>query len=327
MKDERAFNRYWVPFVALVGTAMLRNNPAAMSGTNPAAHAHELKLLVFFLLYVTAHMQPRSNTAPAAKPDSVMQVLFMVDRIHKAVGLSLVSFKQLARMRDMLRRRFVRRHGEEALKKKQKAPILYPLLCRLLAVSSFVVNSTTTWSATSLGGISMVAIICLLYSTGFRKAEVVSDPEGYRPLSFGSLRWHLRGRWYAEPPLDLLRSLTPLDYVQITPNQSKCDFTAEVWGNKPIFLWYDHLPGNACAALAKLEVAAVVRGEHNRNNTPLFIDDSRAGVTSSKATRLLFLMLLAAGVTRKVAGFFSWHSFRISLATRLHRSRARPAEI
>eukprot|EP00965_Chrysotila_dentata_P045903 1525738-Pleurochrysis_carterae.AAC.1 len=49
------------------------------------------------------------------------------------------------------------------------------------------------------------------------------------------------------------------DRCEVSPRQSKCDATGEVWGDRPIALAYLDMPGNAAKALAHLELLIVLR--------------------------------------------------------------------
>eukprot|EP00965_Chrysotila_dentata_P044937 1493032-Pleurochrysis_carterae.AAC.1 len=51
-----------------------------------------------------------------------------------------------------------------------------------------------------------------------------------------------------------LHTLAPGDRCEVSPRQSKCDATGEVWGDRPIALAYADVPGNAPKALARLEL-------------------------------------------------------------------------
>jgi hypothetical protein len=327
-KDESSWNRYWVPITEFFNTASVRRpRDGGRTFTGAAAVDNETKLLCFALLLVMATMRPRSKSSPAAKPSSAVDVLLAVRRMHAYLGYVMVPFRAVYEMLRGLRRRFVQRHGHEALLVRRKRPISYDMLRMLLEVTAVSLPGGRTWHRNSLLGVSTAAMICLLYSGGFRKAEIVSGPEGCMPLLFSSLTWHLGGVTYAAtPPAKKLRFPQSGDYVAVAPRVSKCDITGEIWGDKPVYLHYiEGQVGNAFLALAKLELAAGVAGE-DRFSTPLFIDNAKQGVSAYLAVCILTALLEATvGVTE--AFFFTWHSFRISLATRLHKAKCSDSDV
>ena len=121
-----------------------------------------------------------------------------------------------------------------------------------------------------------------------------------------------------DPTESRLRSLREGWFVEVWPRQSKCDCTGEVWGDKKIILHWGNEIDNPAAALAALELALPVHGEARRA-IALFVDDAGSPVTPARADRTLRSLLLAV-VAPATAATFSWHSFRISFATRLQRA-------
>ena len=110
------------------------------------------------------------------------------------------------------------------------------------------------------------------------------------------------------------------------PRESKCDLTGEIWGDKPSYHHYADQLGNAFAALARLELRVQVKGNEARRATPLFLDNERRPVSPSLANLILDAMLLTF-LTTSVAFRYTWHSFRIGLATRLHRADVSDSDI
>ena len=112
--------------------------------------------------------------------------------------------------------------------------------------------------------------------------------------------------------------------MNVFPRQSKCDFTGEIWGDKPTVHHWSPAPGNAFAALAKLELNYPVHG-HERATFPLFSENDGTPVSETRASRLLDAMLkIILGAA--LATHYTWHSFRHGLATRLRKAGC-PADI
>jgi hypothetical protein len=313
-KDEGIWTRYWRPITQLFGTSELRDFPNAVNGSDPVAHTREVRLLCYALILVGCMMKPRSKQDRAAKVSSWFQVLLSVRRMHLRLQIAMVPLKFVREVLKGLVQIFIQTHGAEALLPKRKAPIPFSVFIKLTAVETVRIGSRV-WNANSTLGVSTLAMICLLWSTGFRKAEIVDNARGTH-LRRSSLKWCIAGRLVESPSIAQLQSLKEgCDYVEVWPRQSKCDATGEVWGDKKIFLAYYNTPGNACAALARLEMEVPVEAK-DRECTPLFIDDDGSAVTASLAVLILHSMLCSIGES---SYFYTWHSFRISLATRLGR--------
>ena len=205
--------------------------------------------------------------------------------------------------------------------------MFYKQLVGLLAVVSVLLPGGYLWEADSLLGSSTLAMICICYGSGFRKAEITTYDARSTPLTFASLVWHLDGTDYTDyPPERLLTHPTQLCYVAVYPRESKCDFTGEIWGDKPSYHHYSDQVGNAFAALARLEIRARVQGNEARRSTPLFLDNDRNPVSPSFANLILDAMLLTF-LSSWMAFRYTWHSFRIGLATRLHRAGVSDSDI
>ena len=296
-------------------TDEVRDYPEAATGADVKLKRREERLMCYALIMICSLMRPRSNSSPAAKPSSAFQVLLAVQRVHRHLGAHMVSLNCVRPTLKGLYQKFIDTHGIEALRVQQKHPISYDILTKLLRVKSVALGRQGTWSADDLQGVSTRAVICLLYTTGFRKAEVVRTPLNSH-LTRSSVTWVISGHKISNGPsaIELMRLRTS-DYCVILPNLSKCDATGEVWGHKPIFLPYRDEPGNACHALALLERVAPC-AERQRGFTPLFSDNDGVLMTPSKAINILNA-LLCTFMHDSQASSYSWHSFRIGLATRL----------
>jgi hypothetical protein len=217
---------------------------------------------------------------------------------------------------------FIREHGPEALIPRRKAPLTFSIFQALIALQSVTVGSMR-WSSDSVLGVSTIAMMCLLWSSGFRKAEIVDNAKGSY-LTRASLRWFINGTYVSTPnALHFQQMREGVSYVEVWPKQSKCDATGEIWGGQKTFHTYHKRPGNCCAALAALEQRFPVEASE-RDQTALFIGNDGQPVRADFAARLLAAMLVAIGVSSFI---YTWHSFRISLATRLGRANCPDSKI
>ena len=323
-KDMGHWNQYWEPICRLFNTESIRDAPGAATGSDVVAQECDIKLIVFAFILIMAVMQPKKKSSPAAQPRSGFQVLLGVRRVHMALGVTLVSLKYVRSTLRGLLLRFVRVHGHDALVPDRKWPIPHGLFVRLLRLT-VVVFGSTRWTADSLFGKSTLAMICLLYASGFRKAEITCHSTELTYLTRSSLKWVIHGVGHLDPTEAILRSAGPGCYVEAWPRQSKCDITGEIWGGHATFHFWSPEEGNAFRALADLELARPVHGVERRL-FPLFCENDGSPVSETRAARLLDAMLLML-VSSTMAYHYTWHSFRRSLATRLRKANCPPETI
>ena len=224
-------------------TEEVRDFPTAAAGTDPQLRMREERLLCYALMMILLLMRPRSNKSPAPKPSSAFQILLAVQRVHRHLGAQMVSLRCVRPTLKGLYQRFIDTHGAEALKVQQKRPMSYEILSRLLMVESVPLGHHERWQAADLQGLSTVAVICLLYTTGFRKAEVVKTPLNSF-LTRYSITWVVGGYTIKDPSFADLGRLQRSDYCIVLPELSKCDATGEIWGHKPIYLPFRDELGN-----------------------------------------------------------------------------------
>ena len=323
VKDMGHWNQYWEPICRLFNTRSIRDAPGAATGADVDAQDGDVTLLCFALILIMTVMQPRKKSSPAAQPQSGFQVLLAISRIHKLLGVIMVPLKFIRiTLRGMLQR-FVRVHGHEALVPDRKWPMSHRIFTQLLTLSCAKCGSGT-WQSSSLLGVSTLAMICLLYASGFRKAEITSHGSGLSYLTRSSLRWVIGGCPCADPSGARLAAAGPGSYVEVYPRESKCDFTGEIWGDKPTAHHWGSEPGNAFCALARLETERPVHGAE-RLTFPLFCEDDGSAVSETRAARI-FAALLLCILPAAEAAHYSWHSFRHGLATRLRKAGC-PADI
>ena len=323
-RDDSSWRRYWIPIITTLGTAPIRDYPAAVSGTDAGLRFRETMLLVYVLIMILTMMSPRSRSAPAPQVSSALHVLLGVRRIHNRMHIDMVPFRLIKVALRGLTMRFIELHGHEALLPKRKAPLQHATFIALLNVQSGTLESL---QYAGLLYLSTQAVMCLLWASGFRKAELVAAAYYLR---HGSLVWCLvlnggSATVVSTPSAQQLLAAQPGSYVEVWPRMSKCDVTGAVWGDKKTFHSLSSRPGNCFSALRALTIGVMQRTSISED-TPLFIDDDLNLMTASKAQRLLHALLVASH-NAHLTPILSWHSFRISLATRLGRANCPPDKI
>eukprot|EP00965_Chrysotila_dentata_P243996 6205722-Pleurochrysis_carterae.AAC.1 len=139
---------------------------------------------------------------------------------------------------------------------------------------------------------SLLAVLCLLYVSGFRKAElIVYIPDRATWLTRALLLCVIAGGVATKHPTpQQLQALAVGDRCEVSPRQSKCDATGEVWGGRPVTLAYLDVPGNAAMALAHLELHFPVEAAA-RESAPLLTADNATPLKPSQADKLLASLL------------------------------------
>jgi len=185
--------RFWEQFCDLMGTEALRTDRASNSGVNEAGFNREVTLLCCFFVWRYQNMMPRSRSAPAPKPQSAMNAVLAVRRVHRdAHDIEMVSTRSLGRVLKGLLRTFVREHGPDALLPQRKEPMTREILSALLALP---------FSPDDAAEFMFRAMMCVCFQAGFRKSEVCIPDDasfGRDRLRRSALRWFVGGTYHAE---------------------------------------------------------------------------------------------------------------------------------
>ena len=325
--DEGHWRR-WETFCRQeMATPPLRDDADANSGRNARLFAREVQLMCLFLVWVHRTMAPRSNSRTDAKPQSAMNVLLAVRRVHKLAGYPMASSAAVTNVLKGLCRAYVLRHGPEAMTPARKEPLSRDLFRRLMTLANGTPlgphGTPLNWSDPLW--ISVSAACATAKFTGVRKAEI-AGPHDKTKMNRASLRWRIGGRVLAAPTPSELRALQPGDAAVLAPATAKNDPFGLHFGNKPMWLPFDNVPTNAANRLRSFELAFPIEPSR-RSQVPLFVSDmSFAPLTHSTLDKALS-DLLTAVVGPTEARRFSFHSFRIALACELLAAGASPGVI
>eukprot|EP00965_Chrysotila_dentata_P254289 6211822-Pleurochrysis_carterae.AAC.7 len=137
-------------------------------------------------------MHPRHKQDAAPKPASGYTVIRQVRRVHLRAGRdSMVKAEQLRRAVDGLHQRFFF-HAHEALLPRRKYPMSNAHFHRF--ITSLALPEAPLLRA------SLLAKLCLLYVSGFCKAELTAYlPERTTLLTRASLLWVIGGVFHQAP--------------------------------------------------------------------------------------------------------------------------------
>jgi len=157
----------------------------------------------------------------------------------------------------------------------------------------------------------------VLWRTGHRLGEIVYHPSGeinYLTRSSLSIR-KANGRTISQPTPDDWRQLRAGDCVLLAPCVSKADQFGQEHCPFPSILPYNGDLTCAAAAVRDIELEQPCAADARRS-TPLFGDERQKPFTYAVLHGEL-RRLLAALFGVRMAGVYSWHSFRIGLACAL----------
>jgi hypothetical protein len=168
---------------------------------------------------------------------------------------------------------------------------------------------------------SYFGLIETMAQTGMRRSEMAVrhklkfDPSSH--LTRANLQWSIGGILYADPSSTVLKRATEADFALLIPPCSKTDEYGMIWGDKPIPLPF-RFKSPYCAALRlrELELLLPLHG-HERLSSPLFLMAVGVPFTYHHLDKMMREVkdLILPGSAD--ASLFTYHSFRITLATQL----------
>jgi len=338
--DLLHWKKYWEPFCAHFNTPVWRDDPEAI---NPGHDCfdREVRVSVWFLLWVWDHIQPRNKSDPQAKPASVLQVWLAIRREHKLhkLGHCLVPTSATTTMMKGMTSWFCKRFGPEALLPRRKEPIPYQVVDYMLQLPNNTTVGKRVLQQWDFLWVSLMALIATLKGTGFRKDELV---KGEFTMSRASVVYFLGDSTtgITEPTTDEIKMLlatTEKVTMGVAPGPAKPDQTGERYGNFMAFLRLEHTTTNAVWRMLMMEQQFPVQSKTDRKATPLFGPSLGNAFTHSQLDHLLVDLLMVVSEKTKQdqpdllpaehIKRYSWHSFRIALACALKALNASDATI
>jgi hypothetical protein len=219
---------------------------------------------------------------------------------------------------------YIRKHGRIDLLPKRKEPLTLPMIEGVLKLRNGTKISSVRVNWKEYFWVVVRALITLLASTGQRKSEAL-HPDGIQwDRTFAcraQIMWNMNGKWVADPSTAQLNSLKRGDFMIWIPGSSKADWSGLKWAPQPVPMkWDADAVINAPAAMARMELMFPCHGA-DRDVTPLFTTQQgkEFPMRFSNVEKLLRPMLVATGLVSKARSKeYSWHSFRIWLASALH---------
>ena len=332
-RRQQASNwKHWCAWCAHVGVSPWRMDTHANSGHDPVGARREAFILAGGLRFIYNRMQPRRRSDPVPQPQSALNVILGIRRLHRDKGAPMVAMPMVNAIVKGLMRRLQVEYGDthpNLLVPERKEPFTREILDGIASISddSVMIGGREHLRWNSRTGRALWALTCTLCSTGFRKSEVSrTNPSETRPIATrASVVYRIGGVLYASPTVDQLQRMGLGDVAIVTPPPSKADQFGTVWGANPIYLSWGAEKLNACRALVAMEVADPVDGPARRR-APLFSPDGQQAFTGQWLDTALKNMLRSFMPASRVQ-HYSWHSARIYLACALRDAGASPGEI
>ena len=329
-KDDAWVKLYWSPFV------QKNNMNPFLSHVPSTEHEKEIQglTLALYWMFIASKMKPRSKGNPAAKPDSISQVVASCKRVHARRNFKFdkEAGYWAAKALQGSKRIYLKAHGQDSLQPKRKQPFPGDIPARIrnaiktpgTKLGSRTVDDSAFWQR-------LLTLIHVMEEAGFRKGEVSAATLSSRDLDgWFLMRSHLG--WYiaacggdvTNPTPQQISMLQPGDYAWILPCLMKNDQFGHRYGALKVYLKF--IPGteNAASSLATM-VARHQIPDAQRSSTPLFCSaviqtphhQSCTPFSEGMLDTLLKHILSAIGLAPAEAGKLSWHSFRITLACKL----------
>ena len=326
--DSTAWRR-WEAYCQDMGTPAMRSIGGTSAFSDPSALERETILQSGFLFHLATVVEPRSKSAPAAKPQSLFNNLLAVRRVHQRLNVEFRVCKGAGTTLKAQIRRFVRENGPEALIPARKEPLDANGLRRILQVEpgTRIGRRLLDWSKYFF--VSFKAMLCTGLAAAFRKAELcLADGAAFMlgQLSVASVTWIIGGAAFTSAARDRLSSLATGDFCVVKPPICKNDPFALHFGTKPIWLPVNDDPINAARAIAAMFLAVPAPTLHPEL-TPLFRASAAGEAIRHGEADETFRCFIEAAFPAADPSRWSLHSLRIGAACALLAARASHALI
>ena len=314
--------KVWEEYCNTMGTTPWRTDHQASSGSDQLARLREVVLMSNALLYFIRTRKPRSNSDKTIKPKSAVGILLGMQRVLRRNHIDVVPLRSLNLTVKGLMRDYVAVNGPTSLVPKRREPMTNGLIGSLVSLPAGTplgCQGQLDWS--DLQGKCTKLAICIAAVTGFRSVEMFqSNSESYF-LQLANISWRIKGVDITSPVTAAqLQTLSPGDFMVVTPVPSKADQFNVAWGALPIYVAFKDTNRNAARAARDVLLHSpsrsgpLIRGNDGKPLTQPFM--------KARLHQMLKSLLPPAQLKH-----YTWHSFRSGLACMLLASNCKPATI
>ena len=311
-KQDRSNWRVWATTTALLGADAIRKNVSASTGADLLGYRREIALTqMVFMFWVIM--------SPQFKPSSMLARLRGVSRVHKkSLNLPFVSLSSVVDLCKGVVQEHIDENGPESLEIARKEPLQnWMLVAWMTLMHGIKIGKVTVGVNVAWQGVRV--LICLLASTGGRKADVALDDGvqfGMRHLSLWHACWEIGGIRTRTPSDELLNTLDSSSLLHLQHVPCKNDPDGSRWMSSPTTVrWHPTAPVNLPRELAEYIKMRKVHREDFRK-TPMLLNPDGKPWRKGALASFFHLMCLAI-MSAEQAKLYTIHSFRIYLACAL----------
>ena len=288
----------------------------------------EVWFAILALVWIAQMIAPSTRRKMAGygqgMPTSALLALYGWRRVMLACGRYVADLTQVRAVLKGICARYKARWGDDAFVRSRKQPFTTAHLTAIVALLE-AANQLVTWTAVLRQAV--LTAICHALSTGARKDEWTASFEGDTFVRRGNFNWvDGNGNDLPNTPATVATRKNG-DLLRGRSAPSKCDRLNVEWGARDMWFRYDDQnPLNFAWRWRQWEEAHPCPASE-RARWPAFspTGDSRP-FTGGQADGLL-RAVLSLVMTAAEAAQRTWHSARITLATRLFARRGEPRGI
>ena len=316
--------RKWTEFLVVeFSTANpWRMDPDVQRG-EPAAVNREVTLLALFYVWTFSTMRPRRRDRKMGKPQSALNVVAAVRRIHRRANHPMPPCPMIAIMLKGMSDEYVRVHGDRRfLLPERKEPLSKEFQVSILTVqegTAIPPHGVVAWSRPDL--ITFGALLSSMCATGMRCDDALCSRSLLQPfdLTADDLTWYIRrpnGEYARVMALPPSYTLCDGDCAVLVSGGSKNDTTGEAFGTQPMYLPYVSSDVTNTAVWLQRYQRTLPIAAANRTSVALFRNGDGTPMQASLA-RSLFSALALPALGAAVCSTISLHSCRVWLACAL----------
>ena len=320
--DEWGFK--WVKrFAEATGNPWLRPRSVTTSTDVLCEVWFAIMALVWIAQMIAPSARRRRAGYEQGMPTSALLALYGWRRVMRDCGRYTPDLTEVRGVLKGICARYKARWGDEAFVPNRKQPFSSRHMLEIVALLTKPVTTLVAW--TTVLRRAILTAFCYVLSTGARKDEWTASFEGDSFVRRASFAWvDADGNDLPSTP-EVIASRKNGDLLRGKSAPSKCDRLNIEWGGRDMWFRYDDTnPLNFARHWQQWETDYPCP-ERERSWWPAFSPTGDCKPFTGKQADALLHTLLAKVMTEAEAARRSWHSGRITIATRLYARRGAKA--
>ena len=283
----------------------------------------EVWFAILALVWIAQMIAPSARRRRAGygqgMPTSALLALYGWRRVMRDCGRYTPDLTEVRGVLKGICARYKARWGDEAFVPNRKQPFSSRHVLEILALLTKPVTTLTAWS--DVLRMAVLTAFCYALSTGARKDEWTASFEGDSFVRRASFAWVDKDGNDLPSSPEVIASRKNGDLLRGKSAPSKCDRLNIEWGGRDMWFRYDDKnPLNFARHWQQWEMAHPCP-ERERSWWPAFSPTGDNRPFTGKQADALLHSLLPKVMTETEAAKRSWHSCRITIATRLYARR------